>query len=73
MSRNKIVSNLIRVTLEGAHHTKCCLNCKYSYFSDFSDTGLCHNKNQVGNNLHPKIVQDLTVCPYWEKKIDKKD
>jgi len=62
------VKDLKKKILEDAESTRCCLNCRFSYFQPFGDNGMCHNKEQVKDAMYPKIVGDFYLCSHWQKK-----
>lgn len=73
MSRQDIVDICIASAIEEANKETCCLNCQFSYFSQYQEIGHCHNSNMVKGHIHPKVVSEFFKCPYWEKKIAKKE
>jgi hypothetical protein len=60
--------NVFEQILEDALDYNCCKNCKFSYLRDESDMGYCKlSENAFG--ILPKMVSEMYVCKYWEKKI----
>lgn len=64
---NKI-DELINLSIQRAKITKCCLNCKFSYFNPLNEVGLCSNENMVKNHMWPKVVPEFFKCEHWENK-----
>ena len=58
--------------IEEADKEKCCLKCKYSYFSQYQETGLCHNASMVKGHCHPKVVSEFFKYKYWKIKDVKR-
>jgi len=69
MSTSKeAIDYLIRLSVARAKRKKDCLNCKYSYFAPYQESGLCHNNDQVKGHNYPKVVNEWFRCEFWEKK-----
>lgn len=71
-SNNQVDLILFNAT-ESASKEHICLNCKFSYFQEINDSGLCHNENQVKGHMYPKVVNEFHHCKYWEKKCLRKE
>ena len=65
---NDVVDDLKKKVLEDAADTRCCLNCRYSYFQPLMEEGMCHNKELVRDVMYPKIVGEFYLCSLWQKK-----
>jgi hypothetical protein len=63
-----VVKEFKKQTIEDAENTRCCLNCRYSYFQQYTEEGMCHNKELVRNVMCPKIVSEFFLCSHWQKK-----
>jgi len=68
MSNNCIVDFIMMDSIEQAKIEQCCLTCKYSFFSQYQETGLCHNVEMVKGHMYPKVVNEFFICNNWEKK-----
>jgi len=73
LSRQDIIDICMASAVEEADKQKCCLKCKYSYFSQYQETGLCHNIHMVRGHCHPKVVNEFFRCQFWEIKVVKKE
>jgi len=72
MATKDIVDDLIETSKTDAKDEEYCLNCKYSFFSELQETGLCHNQEQVKGHWYPKVVNEFFRCEHWEARQNGK-
>ena len=71
MATEDKIQKLISDTNESVQAERVCINCKFSYFGLYQESGFCHNVKRVEGNIYPKVVGDFSTCLEWTKKEPK--